>query len=738
MRNLTTPYGGGGSLRQTRQTLLMALLLGASSPAIAQSEKADRIRELSASDVVVVTAQRREETSQTVPISVSAASKQELRNAGLDDMLALQAIVPGFQFNLTRNVAVPYMRGVGTSAIGAFEEGSVATYVDGVYIASLNSTIFNFSNIERVEVLKGPQGTLFGRNAVGGLVHIITRDPQPDVEADFEVGYESYENIYGSAYVNTPLSEKASINISAAFSNQQDGWGGNPITGEDVNINDNWSARGKFLYEASPNLSFLLAADYVRRDSDLGSTRAVAPGATLNNGVALVGTIYDAQKNTAFDYKNEQYGGSVKIEYEIEDGPTISSLTAYRHYFNYSLYDQDLSEFPVYTIDIFGEHDSFQQEFLVVGTLGSLDYTAGAFFLYADADSVFDTVETTRGVLERNIIAEQETKSYSGFAQATWNVLKSTGITVGIRYTSENKIVNGGLLAKPGNPLGPAGEFYAETPPGGSELDASRLTWRFAVEHQFSNDFFGYLSANRGFKSGSFSPTQPVNAPAGPETLDAYEVGVKANLFNDILQLNLAAFLYKYDDIQYAVTRLESGTGLYNAAKGDIKGFEAGMVAKPPMPLGALTVAGGVSFLDTEYSDFSGFRCTISNPPPGVGLSTAICDVSGNSMIRAPKFTANIVGNYTMPLRNGGAVNANITYYHNDGYFFEPDNRFRHPAYDLLNMRLVYVAPTSWEFALYVKNTTDTEYYSSFSQAVGDSVAPGAPRVFGGAIRYRF
>ncbi len=733
--SLTSCAGRGKYLCTTS---IMAVLFCAASPAIAQSDQDSRVRELSGDDIIVVTAQRREETSQTVPISISAASDQELRNAGLDDMLALQTIVPGFQFNLTRNVAVPYMRGVGTSAIGAFEEGSVATYVDGVYVASLNSTILDFSNIERVEVLKGPQGTLFGRNAVGGLVHIITRDPQSEVEADFEVGYESYENIYGSAYINTPLSEKASINLSAAFSNQQDGWGENLITGEDVNIDDNWSARGKFLYQASPNLSVILAADYVRRDSDLGSTRAVAPGATLNNGVPLVGTIYDSQKDTVFNYENEQYGGSVKIEYEIEGGPTISSMTAFRQYFNYSLYDQDLSEFPEYSINITGEHDTLQQEFLIVGTTGSLDYTAGAFFLFADADSMFDTFETTRGVLSRNIIAEQKTNSYAGFAQATWSFLESTGLTVGLRYTSEKKTVNGGLLAKQGNPLGPAGEFYAETPPDGSVLDASRLTWRFALEHQVSEDVFAYVSANRGFKSGSFSPTQPVNSPAGPETLDAYEIGVKANLFDRILQLDIAGFIYKYDDIQYAVTRLESGTGLFNAAKGDIKGLEVRAVVHPPLEFGDLKISSGLSFLDTEYSDFSGFRCTTTNPSPGVGLSTGLCDVSGNTMIRAPKFTANITGNYAIPLNNGGAINLNVTYYHNDGYFFEPDNRFRHPAYDLLNARIVYASPTNWDFSLYLKNATDTEYYTSFSQAVGDSVSPGEPRVFGGAIRYRF
>jgi iron complex outermembrane recepter protein len=213
---------------------------------------------------IVVTSQRRSENLQTIPLSVTAATATELLNEGVTDTAALSQAMPGLSYTLGGNAATPFIRGVGTTVNSVGNEASVATYVDGVYISSINAQLFEFNDIDRIEVLKGPQGTLFGRNATGGMIQVITEDPSFTPSADIHVGYGNYDTTSGSFYGTTGLGENVAIDFAVYGKNQADGWGTDLVTGQPTFTRHDFGARSKLLWIPADGTRILIAADYNR------------------------------------------------------------------------------------------------------------------------------------------------------------------------------------------------------------------------------------------------------------------------------------------------------------------------------------------------------------------------------------------------------------------------------------------------------------------------------------------
>ncbi len=716
----------------TQLRLTTALVGVAMLPGMALAQSTGN-NEPSGLEEIVVTAQRRQESLQDVPIAVAAMSATSLARAGVNSSSDLSASVPGLQLSYNRNVVAPYLRGVGTATSVAGEEGSIATYIDGVYAASLSAAMFALNNIERIEVLKGPQGTLFGRNATGGLIHVITRTPSHDPELKVSLGYGNFDTVTGTLYGTTGITESVAADISVFYSSQGEGWGKNLNIGGDVNYRDEWAVRSKLLLQPTENLTITLAGNYNYRESDIGNVRHVLPGAVLIGGAKFKGTIYDSQGNFPRKAEAEQYGLSMKAELDLGD-VTLTSTTAYGSSYNFGLFDQDGG--PLRVIDALFTEDStnFQQELLLNGSADRLNWTAGVFYFHANAK--VDPLGLRSVVVppqNRDRFSEIKTNSYAIFADGSYEILDNTRFTAGLRFTRDELSQVGADIAVSGNPLGPPGTILSSRT---QEAAFKKLTWRLLLDHNFTPDILGYISYNRGFKSGVFNIVNFEQPSVRPETIDAYAIGVKSDLFDDIIRLNIEAFLYDYQDIQ--LQRTEAGLAqILNAAKARIKGVDVELVIAPPVDFGNLDFGATFSFLDGEYTDFPDGPITTRNPAGGNILTLG--DLSGVDTIRTPPVTFNLAANYEVPV-GSNKLGFHLSYYYNDGFFWEADNRVRQSSYDLLGAQITLAAEDNrWEFKLFGSNLTDTKYYAQVNQgSLGDAGSPGAPRTYGATISVKF
>jgi iron complex outermembrane receptor protein len=681
---------------------------------------------------IVVTAQRRAEVLQSVPIAITVLQSDDLAAAGVTNVQELSSLTPGLQMTQQRNLATPYLRGVGTQNGGQGEESSIALYVDGVYYAAQSAGIFSLADVERVEVLKGPQGTLFGRNATGGLIHVITRTPQQEPMVQASASYAKFDTLSGSLYATTGITDTLAIDLSLFTIDQGEGWGENLVLGNDVNLVDETIARTKILWTPTDSTTLTIAADWSENKTDIGNTRQLLPGAIGIGGAVFQGSVWDAQSDIPRDVDGEQKGVSVRFEHDFGSVRFVS-LSAYREIDNFTLFDQDNTAAPLIIAPITEFTSTFQQEFLLQGEVGKLQYTGGLFYFDADA-SVEPLGLRSAVLLQQNLdrYSEQKTKSYAAFAQATYAFTDRTSVTAGLRYTLDEREIIGRDVSAAGHPQGPGIVLSAMT----QDDDFTKMTWRFALDHELREDVLLYGSISRGFKSGIYNTTNFLQPAVEPETLDAGEIGIKADLLNRHLRINASAFYYDYADIQ--LTARPAGiTLLFNAAEGTVKGMELEATALVPVPTGRLELSASGSLLDSEYDEFEGALFSI--PQPTGGNALVVGDASGNDMIRAPKWTTNLTARYSIPV-GAFELATDVSWYHNDGFYWEPDNRLRQKAYDVLNAQLaISTADETWRVRVFGRNLLNEKYYVSASaNAFGDAGAAASPRTYGVAIDYRW
>ncbi len=358
---------------------VMAIGGGASS-AIGQDKSASAV----AVEEIVVTAQRRSENLQQVPVSVAAISANSLATRGLMSATDLSAAVPGLTFATQGLAGAPFLRGVGSSSGNPTDEPSVATYVDGVYIGAPFTNVFAFNNIERVEVLKGPQGTLFGRNATGGVIHVITRDPSQTPAMEASLGYANYDTVSGAFYGNTGLGEGVAFNIAGQFQDQGTGYGRSLTLGTETYKQKDWSVRGKLLLEPTDRTRIIVAGDYGQVIS-AGLNYQHPPGVAGVDGDAT----YPGRYNTRNDYPNSirvhQYGVSLRVEQDV-DFARLISITAHRSAKGYYAVDADATPVQATTAIEYQDQNSFSQELHLVSPTGSkIDWLLGGFFYKSSA-----------------------------------------------------------------------------------------------------------------------------------------------------------------------------------------------------------------------------------------------------------------------------------------------------------------------------------------------------------------
>ena len=687
--------------------------IAVASPAVAQQQPAaapaaDQAASEGFGDIVV-TAQRRAERLQDVPLSVTAVQGAALAEAGVGKATDIKMVASSVDIPITNGYVSPYMRGVGSRALGPGIESPIALYVDGVYVGN-GASVLSFSNVERIEVLKGPQGTLFGRNATGGLIQVVTRDPKSELGGDASVSYGNYDTWSTSAYVTGGIAEGVSADIAGYGTWQGKGYGTNLFNGQDVyKTNHDYGFRTKWLLEPSDTVQIRLAADYSNLKSSQNTLR-VALGATPQplTGPAYGGDEWDTNVNTQPLIKQKQGGVSMRVDVDL-GGFSLVSTTAYRKSRFDLNFDLDLTAQDDLGNTAAGKAFSqiqkdhqFSQEIQLLSATDAdskLNWNLGLFYYNAKGEYDPFTILYTGQLIGGSPFTGffdtltgspwQKTESLAPYAQATYEFLPNTRLTAGLRYTYEKRELGGDTFGFLNGVIVPA--VSVPTPPIPNTMNARKATWRIALDHKFSDDVMVYASQNRGFKSGGFSVLEMTAPPYQPETLDATEVGFKAMVLDRKLRFEGAAFYYNYKDVQvYSTTAF--GLQIKNGGKARIQGLEFEMSARP---LQGLTLNAGYTYLDSEWKVFNNAPINVPNNVPGFvgrGKQQITGSVAGNDLPSAPHHVFNASGSYKMPIGDN-SLTFNASYYYNSGYFGESDNTARQDAYSLVNASVRFALP---------------------------------------------
>lgn len=673
---------------------------------------------------IVVTAQRKSERLQEVPIAVSVIGGGDLAARGVRDVVALSTTVPGLEYTVVGPTPTPYLRGVGSPISTPNAESSVALYVDGVYQPYASANMAGNNNVERVEVLKGPQGTLFGRNATAGVIQIITRDPGPDSELEARLGYESYRTILGSAYVNQPLSSTVSANLALNIASQDKGWGTSVTSGKEIHKRKEVSVRGKLLWAPDAETSAKLMLSYRRSNSVGYEDYRLADGARALDGSPPPPGRYDTLSNEPGGSLIHQYGASLTINHDM-DAVRLVSISSWGKTRHTAREDIDASSLTLLHWIGPARQRNLSQELQLMSQPGSnIDWVIGGFY-YDNKVGYYNTIYS--GLFAgSNTTAFQRTRSIAAYAQATYELVDKLKLTAGLRYTDERQKVTGTTSDLSGVVL---------VPRLSQKQSFTKPTWRLALDYGFTSDVHGYVSYNRGVKSGGFALLSYTDPGYKPEVLDAYEVGLKSELFDRRLRLNLAGFIYDFNNLQVEVTPAGSVKTL-NAASARIYGGELEFMAKP---LPDLVVSGGYTYVHGRYKKFifaapyNPASALDPNPFPN-GF-----DASGKTTLQTPENSAFGSATYTIPSAAGNfSISGTVRYY--DKMAYNVFNDFvRHP-YTLVNASIGW---TSSDDGLgvraYVRNLTKA--YSTaqgVATGLGWLSSPIEPRIFGVEVSKKF
>ena len=715
----------------------------------ASSAPADRSGGL---EEIVVTAQRRGENLQRVPIAVSAVSANSLASAGITNAADLGRVVPTLSVFTTTGAVQPFLRGVGTPSSLQGYESSVAIYLDDTYIPRVPPSLLELSSIERVEVLKGPQGTLFGRNASGGLLHIVTRDPSPDPVLQASVGYGSFQTFRATLYASTSVTPNLSIDVAGLVNDQAQGWGRNVTTNGEWGKDHTRAIRSKLKWSPFSNTTITLSADYTHsRNSFLAVSQYRFGGPQRGYSEPPYGLqprrgFYDIEADSPPLTVEENYGFSGKIAQDLPFA-TLSSITTYRKDTGYNVFDSDFTYQPVLRADLYGFSKTFTQELQLASAKSTpLTWLVGLYYLDSKAgylpsrftgnsvDAAAPLLGLPAGTpLASNTFGENGDKSYAAYAQATYKITPTTGITLGGRYTKDDISGRGSSeLAIVGGP-----SFVLSTTDVATSFQ--KFTYKAAIDQQVTPDILIYASQSRGYKAGLYN-TLPVTAQfAKPEILDASEIGIKSELFGNTLRFNAAGFYYQLKDAQFQ--QFNGPTVLViNAESARIWGADFDGEAAITRDL---RIRFGGGYLDTKYTSFANAQTPVNNPNTDPALGPvggyrdgyAPFDATGNRLVRAPRWTANVGANYDVET-DAGRFNFDVNYSYTGSFFWDADNVLEQPSYGLLDAQVKYTFPGQDRFAVrfFARNVTKERYYVAEVQsdgARGSSAMPGAPRTYG-------
>lgn len=684
-----------------------------------------------AGDTILVTAQKRSERLLDVPMSISAITGGTMRAAGIGSTGGLQQVVPGLVTPSVGLAFTPAIRGVTTISTSPGDETNVAIYVDDVYIGAPIAGLFEFEDIERVEVLKGPQGTLFGRNATGGAIRVITKVPSDSLEGEFsaEHGFNFNRMKFGG-YMSGPLGDGILGTFNFIHS-QDDGYikGVGPNVGHRFGKKRNNGVGAKIRYALAPDLAITIAGDASSRN-DTGLYAWVP-----HNGHLVHGSNPETVIPEPFQYAGstkpvadlEAYGVSMNVSWNRDNALSIRSITAYRSVFGSYQTDLDRINLSLGALRLKQSQRNFSHEFVVSTPSGrAVSLIGGLYYYHSRAFNPYfesHTTDSPNGPIAQNFTNNVFTNSYAAFGEATVELADRLDLTLGARYTTETKKIDFRFFVRAAGLLSAHDKETWKSP-----------TFRGVIRYDIARDANIYFSASNGFKSGVFNAYAYPLMAVKPEKIDAFELGTKAK--RGRITFSAAAFLYNYRNIQLqGQTQVGNifDVSLINAAKAHIRGFEASFGGKIDRHLNFDL---GISALPiAKYSNFTRAQVFVPNRVTGGNSNVVPYDATDSRMIRSPKYQGNISVIYNTNIAEGN-FQGSINYAYNSGYYFQPGNFSFQKAYHIINTRLAWTDRSGrWTFSLTGQNLTN-EIYSFYKtdSLVGTIDVLARPREFGAGV----
>lgn len=721
---------------------------------------------------VLVMAQKREQSVQELPMSVTAYTGETMNELGINNS---QELVQ-YTVNVTNRAALGegarpayYIRGIGLSDFNSNNTGPVGVYVDEVYRSSMATQMVPLFDIDRTEVLRGPQGTLFGRNTSAGALSFFSTRPTQETE-----GYLTTRvGNYGMRRFEGAIGGGITDNLSGRFSAMKldsDGWLDNKSAGGMEGGRDVLAWRAQLAWQASDSVDVSFILNGAEDDSEPngyahwgqttdGVTPCPGPAISANQCVDALGfrndysNFYAIDSDMDEDNDTETLGGVLLVNWDIGD-ITLTSVTGYDDADQLLWEDADASSNNLAHTTYGTDVDTFSQEFRVVGSTGSSNWVAGVYYMTEDM-SIVQTAEIlgfAEGLSLEELTAafgdpataqylfdnwaqtlhegDQGTDSYAIFGQFDYGISDRMTLTAGLRWTRDERDWAYATSYTQTNygPFVPVFTIEEDT----SDDD---LSGRFALDYLLTDEVRVYGSISKGYKSGGFNGgflfTPPISSAYDPETVIAYEVGMKGDFLDNSLRLNMAAFYYDYEDMQ-VFNFYDNPNGLLplqnleNASDAEIFGVE---VEANWQATEQLSFFVGLGYLDTELKDFV----------TGDGN-----DFSGNQLPLAPEFNAVAMAFYDIPLESGSNINLQLSYTYDDDVFYLPSNNpvFSQDGYGLLGARVAYTSPgDKIEIGIWGRNLAGEEYYSSMFDLADFGLVelmPGADTSYGIEATYRF
>jgi iron complex outermembrane receptor protein len=730
--------------RSITRSRLSAAVLAATCPAAEAAYAQGRATPVV--EEVVVTAQKRAERLVDVPIAITAASGDTLERVGITRLEEISQIAPAAQISRIGTYVQPAIRGVTTPLTGVGAENNVAIYIDGFYQAFQRGLNLDLANVAQVQILKGPQGTLFGRNTTGGAFLIDTLQPSlADRNGRFSLSYARFDDIQAQAYFSTPLSSTLAFNIMG-YVRKSDGYI-KDVRGFDTAPISNHSVNAKLLWAPSDALSVTASIENVK----VSDGTSLAPTIIARSQAqSLVPTTYveTGRNRTSVNHpvtdRSVQWAGSLKAQYRT-DWATLSSFTRYGKEWDYLDFENDGSTVRVFDNITKETGRAFSQEANLTSA-GSepVSWVLGAFYFHSRGTFPLNQIISypATGYIAGNGSFKYAT-AYAVYADATWHAAEKLYLTAGVRYSDERKrqrTYNG-----------------ARVETNRSKVKWDAITPRAVVRYELAQDTNVYASYSKGFKSGAINTSAPFNL-IEPEKLTAWEGGFKRATSR--YRFDASAYHYDYKNIQVtSIVVLPAGNLASvpsNAASGRIYGAEAQLTAQVSENFG---LRASVAYTHGRYRSFP--AATISPPNPITGLNTTTCtnrnpppatipcteDQSGARMLRAPDWSFNLGGDYTIPTQAGDIVlTANAAYTSR----YAPSNtalaltgsgqRYEQPGTTIINVRAAWrTLDKHWTFSIFGNNLTDERYFVVLSgNAFGDARIEGKPRTWGARADYQF
>ena len=724
-----------------RASLIASAFAGLSTPALAQEEGASE-----ADDAIIVTARRREENLVDVPIAITSLSADQLERTGAIDITAVAEQAPNVTLEASRatnSTLTAFIRGVGQQdPVSGFEQG-VGIYLDDVYLNRPQAAVVDIYDVQRIEVLRGPQGTLYGRNTVGGAVKYVTRKIDNDPRLSLRGTYGTYNQADGVITASTPVGD-GTLRLGGSLARlSRGGFGDNLTTGRENYNKDIWAGRGTVEVHGE-GIFARISGDYTHdKSNERGGHRLIPSQFT---GAPVLSNVFDSRGGLVSPTQDgKAWGTSLFVEGELNDTLTVRSITAYRK--DDSASPIDFDALASTDVDVPGIYKNTQtsQELQLLINSGRFNGLIGAYYLNAKALTQFDVrLFTTLNGLTAFTSADIGTDTLAGFADFTYDLTDQLSLSVGGRYTWDERsatILRQNYLGGGSPVFGGAGVAFGA--PGTNFKGKStfkKFTPRGSISFKPAEGHNLYASYSQGFKGGGFDPRGAgVNAPDldsngvrsdaeiaaflsfKPEKVDSYEVGYKGSLLDRKLFVAIAAFRMDYTDVQIpgsvacTVSGLPSFCGVVsNAGKARMQGLEFEARAN----LGALTLSGSLGYIDAKFQRY------ITN------IASVPTDVAAFRKVQnTPAWTGNAQASYRAELGEGALTATAGVSFKSTTYQFEVPNPYLDQgAYQLVDASLIYSAPDKrWTLGVYGKNLFDVKYKTSGYNFMAGNATTGVP-----------